>query len=231
MTGLTKTRPTELTMSPRPKLWLVTAVIYAAFFLWYTDLGGPLGEDEVAELVANMTASGADPEFISFLEKFAREDSGRQFLMLNSIDYNEDPPDVEGAEPGESAEQLMGRYMAHMLPAMLSRASHPVIVGPAVYTSMDVVGIEGAENWDMGAFMRYRSRRSFLEIVTNPEFAGEHHFKVAALDKTIAFPVEPRFYLGDLRLLFALVLLALTALVDSWLMSRKVTRNLSKTQE
>jgi len=36
-----------------------------------------------------------------------------------------------------------------------------------------------------GALFRYRSRRTFLEIVTIPETLGRHVFKAAALDKTI----------------------------------------------
>ena len=206
-------------MSTRTKLWLVPALFYAAFCIWYTDLGGPLSDAEVDEFIAAMTANGGDPEVIAFVEEFARQDSGRQFLMVNNIDLNENPPDVEGAGPGESAEQLMGRYMKHMIPALLSRACHPVLMGSVVYPTIDLVGIEGAEHWDQGALFRYRSRRSFMEIVTNPDFRDKHHFKTAALDKTIAYPIETRLYLGDPRLLLGLILLALTALIDAWRLS------------
>jgi len=167
-----------------------------------------------------MSSNGSEPEVVRFIEQFARQDTGRQFLMVNNIDMNEDPPDTEGAEPGESADDLMGRYMAHMIPALLIRACHPVLIGSAVYSSMDVVGIEGAENWDQAALFRYKSRRAFLDIVTNPAFKGEHHFKTAALEKTIAFPIETNWYLSDPRLLLGLMLLALTALVDGWRLSR-----------
>ena len=207
-------------MSSRKKLWLVPTLLYAAFFLWYTDLGGPLSDAEVDGYVATMTANGSAPETIAFMEKFARQDSGRQFLMVNNIDINENPPNVEGAEPGENAEQLLNRYMGHMIPALLTRASHPVVMGSAVYPAMDLVGIEGAEHWDQGALFRYRSRRSMLEIVTNPAFQGQHQFKTAALKKTIAYPIETSLYLGDPRLLLGLILLAMTALVDGWRLSR-----------
>ena len=154
-------------MTPRVILWLVPTVFYISFSLWYTDLRGPLSDTEVDEFLAVMAANDSDPQAIALVEKFAREDSGRQFLMVNNIDLYENPPDVEGAEPGESAEQLMGRYMAHMIPALLSRACHPVLAGKVVYPSMDLVGIEGAESWDQGALVRYRSRRAFMEIVSN----------------------------------------------------------------
>ncbi|MEP5765095.1 MAG: hypothetical protein ABJ308_10890 [Halieaceae bacterium] len=207
-------------MSTRTKLWLVPALLYAVFFYWYTDFGGPLNDTEVDQFVATMKTNGSDTAVIAFIEEFARQDSGRQFLMVNNIDMNENPPDVEGAEPGESASDLMGRYMEHMFPALLARASHPILMGPAVYPSMDLVGIEGAENWDQAALFRYRSRRAFLEIVTNPAFSGKHHFKTAALDKTIAYPIETDLYLGDPRLLLGLILLAVTALIDNLRISR-----------
>ena len=207
-------------MSLRTKIWLAPTLLYALFFAWYTDFGGPLSDAEIDHYVNTMSRSGSEPEVIRFIEQFARQDTGRQFLMVNNIDMNEDPPDTEGAEPGESADDLMGRYMAHMIPALLIRACHPVLMGSAVYPSMDIVGIEGAEHWDQAALFRYKSRRAFLDIVTNPAFKGEHHFKTAALEKTIAFPIETNWHLSDPRLLLGLILLALTALVDGWRLSR-----------
>ena len=212
-------------MSTRTKLWLVPALLYGIFVFWYTDFSGPLSDNEVDQFVATMKANGSEPETIAFIQKFARQDSGRQFLMVNNIDMNESPPNVEGAEPGDSASKLMGRYMAHMIPALLARACHPVLMGSAVYPTMDLVGIEGAEDWDQAALFRYRSRRALLEIVTNPAFNGKHHFKTAALDKTIAYPIETSLYLGDPRLLLGLILLALTALVDGWRLSRRQPNN------
>jgi hypothetical protein len=132
-------------MASRLKIWQITTLIYLCFFAWYTDMQGPLSDAEVEQFVAIMTTTGRGPEEIAMVEQFAREDSGRQFLMANNVDYNENPPHVEGAEPGEDADQLMARYMEHMFPALLARASHPAVMGPAVFRAMDLAGIEGAE--------------------------------------------------------------------------------------
>lgn len=188
--------------------------------MWYTDTGGPLTDEEVDAFLAAMAANDSAPEKMVLVEQFARQDTGRQFLMVNNIDYSEQPGDVEGAQPGASAQELMGQYMEHMIPALLSRASHPVVMGDVVYASVDIVGIENAEVWDSGALFRYRSRRAFMEIVTNPAFSSKHHFKTAALEKTIAYPIEPQLYLGDLRLILGLVLLALVALIDGWRLAK-----------
>jgi hypothetical protein len=121
-------------------------------------------------------------------------------------------------------DQLMTRYMEHMLPELLKRASHPVILGDAVYSAIDVVGIEKAEQWTGGAMFRYRSRRTFMDIVSHPATAGKHEFKLAALNKTIAYPIETQIYFGDPRLLLGLLLLAVTALLDIALLRPRAAR-------
>ncbi len=200
-------------MSGRVILWSVAAFLYVVFAFWYTNTGGALTDEEIAEYTAKISAAGGDTERVETLTRFMREDSGRQFIMVNIIDINENPGPVEGA-PGASASELMGLYMEYMWPALFSRACHPIFSGAAVFTAMDLAGIEGAENWDQAALMRYRSRRDMLEIVTNPVFDGRHHFKIAALDKTIAYPVETQLYYSDPRLILLLVLFVLVALVD-----------------
>jgi hypothetical protein len=80
---------------------------------------------------------------------------------------------------------------------------------------MYIVNADGMEQWTAGAGMRYRSRRDVLEISMNPAFQGAHEFKVAAMAKTIAFPIDPWFHLGDPRILLAL-LLALIGCALSW---------------
>ena len=199
------------------KIWVSLLVIYAGFFLWYTDIGGKLDKEEIEffleKLEENASANSADPETYNsqknLIKRFMEEDTGRQFLMVNNIDMDDDPEDVEGAEPGESAERLLDRYMEHMYAQLLKRACHPVFAGNAVHPSMDLVGIEGAEIWDRAALMRYKSRRAFMEVVTHPNMGSKHAFKVAAMEKTIAYPVETVLYLGDPRFLLALILIIL----------------------
>lgn len=215
-------------MNSRLKMWLLSAVIYTLFVFWYTDFGGPMSATEVDNWLKKMNAKGADPELIDYLEGFLRNDTGRQFLMLNALEMNPNPPTVAGAEPGETADQLTNRYMAHLFPELLLRASHPVVLGDAVYSVVDIVGIENAESWDSGALFRYRSRRSFSEILAHPNLDASHDFKIAALNKTIAYPIETSFYLGDLRLVLGLLLLTITALLDGLVISSKLSKRESK---
>ena len=212
-------------MTSRRKLWLGSIVLYALFVSWYTDFGGPLTEAEIQAYITKTEDLdlGGDPSARGALLEFLRNDTGRQFLMLNAVDLAKNPPQMEGAPPDADAQTLLDLYMEHMIPALLSRASHPVVVGKSVADSLDLLGIEGAEAWSDGAIMRYRSRRTLIDIIGNPEFYARHDFKMAGLEKTIAYPIEPRIYSGDLRLLFGLFLLTITAILDTRL-ARKEPR-------
>ena len=215
-------------MTSRRKLWLGSILLYALFFSWYTDFGGPLTEAEIQAYIAKTENLdlGGHPSAREALLEFLGNDTGGQFLMFNAVDLAKSPPPVEGAPPDADGQKLVDLYMEHMIPALLSRASHPVVVGKSVAESLDLLGIEGAEAWSDGAIMRYRSRRTLIDIIGNPEFYARHDFKLAGLEKTIAYPIEPRIYLGDLRLLLGLFILAITALLDA-LLARKETRTAS----
>ena len=200
-------------------VWLGAGLLYAIFFFWYTSLGGPLTDDEIDMYLAKFQANdpAPSPEAVALLRRFMEEDTGDDFAMLNVIDMYETPLQVDGVQPGENSAEVLSKYMAYMYPALFARACHPVMAGSAANTAMDLMNAPGMERWTTGALMRYRSRRDLLEISTNPAFQGAHEFKVAAMAKTIAFPLDPWFQLGDPRLILALVL----ALVASLLSRRR----------
>ena len=192
-------------------IWLILTLVYMFFFGWYTSFGGPLTDEEIAHYAAlfDEREPPLSPERKANLLRFMEEDTGDDFVMVNVIDMYETPLQIEGVEPGESSEDVVGKYMAYMQPALFARACHPVIWGQAASDAVDIMNAEGMENWTRGAGMRYRSRRDMLEISSNPAFAGSHEFKVAAMEKTIAFPIDPWLQLGDPRLVLALLLVAI----------------------
>ena len=184
--------------------WALIAA-YVIFWLWYTPLGGPLTANEIDQCVATREARDADEAAIVQLRAFAENDDGGSFIMVNALDLKEDLQPPEGMPADSTADDVMDVYVAHIFPALFARASHPVIAGDAIFTAMDIVGIEGAESWDGAGLVRYRSKRDLLEIASNPVFGEKHDYKVAALEKTIAFPITTRMNLGDPRLILGLL--------------------------
>lgn len=199
-------------------VWGVLGLLWGGFFLWYTNIRGPLTEAEIARIMQQFESGRRDqgapaPEALAALRHFLETDTGDDFVMLNLIEMNEPRPATVGEERRASPAEALDRYMAYMWPALLARACHPVFNGSAAAPALDVWGIDDAGAWSSGALMRYRSRRDMMEIAGSATFAGSHAFKITAMAKTIAVPLDPWMTLGDPRLLLALILAPLGLLL------------------
>lgn len=210
-------------MTRRKLLWLTPAAIWLLFTYWYTDFGGPLTEEEISVGLEEVKSRGYDAETIAQLETFLRNDTGRQFLMVNNIDMNDNPPQMPGFGPDATASDYVNHYMEHMFPQLLKRACHPIFLSAGVNFVSDVTGVgdAAASGWDSAALLRYRSRRSFLEIVAHSDTQSRHDYKNAGMSKTIAYAVEPTIYVSDLRFVLLLVLGLVTALADILVFGRQ----------
>lgn len=187
---------------------LALGVVYAFFFLWYTPLRGPLGPAETERYLARLSEQGAEPGELAAVRAFLESDTGDDFVMVNAIELREPPLALGDVKEGESAQEVLDRYMAFMWPELLRRACHPVLMGRAAAPALDVWGLENASEWSVAGLMRYRSRRDMMEIATHPGFQGPHAYKLAAMTKTVAFPADPWFHAGDPRLVLGLLVLA-----------------------
>ena len=185
--------------------WILLTAIYVAIFFWYTNFEAPLTRDEADAYVAQIRERDTDPERLAALTRFLYDDDGDDFVMVNLIDMRKHDP----AERGETPSQLLDRYMEYMWPSLILRACHPIFFSQGRYEALDIWGIDGAHNWSQFALMRYRSRRDMLEITIIQEFTGSHDFKIAAMKKTVAFPVSGGFSYADPRWLLASVFLVL----------------------
>ena len=56
-------------------VWLILAVVYAAFFSWYTSFGGPLTQDEIDHYLGTFAAN--DPSFTAEREAFEKRETAR----------------------------------------------------------------------------------------------------------------------------------------------------------
>lgn len=191
------------------RIWIVIAVIYAAFFYWYTSFGGPLSDEEIEDSLTVLREAGMEPERLEVWEQFMRSDTGDDFAMLNALDLRDEPLQVEGVEPGDASEDVMARYSEPFLGRALLSAAHPVMFGTAAAPAMDLWGIEGAHDWTAGALVRYRSRRDLMQQAVYASSLDIHRFKTASLEKTIAYPLDPWYQLGDPRLVLGMLLLIL----------------------
>ena len=118
---------------------------------------------------------------------------------------------------------LVNHYMEHMFPQLLMRACYPIFLGAGLNYDNDVAGVgeAAASGRDTAALLRYRSRRSLLEVIAHSDTQCRHDYKIAAMAKTITYAVEPRLYLSELRFILLLVLGLMTAMADFLLFGRQ----------
>ena len=192
------------------RVWLGLFVLYVTFFYWYTSFGGPLTAEEVARYRAVVEAvSGGAPERVAAWQRFMQTDTGDDFGMISVIDLRDTPKPIEGVAPGTSSETMLEAYTEPFFAEVIPLAAHPVLVGWAAAPPIDLWGIDGATHWSQGVVVRWRSRRDFMQFASGILEASEdgniHDFKIAAIEKTIAYPLDPWFHFGDPRLVLALL--------------------------
>ena len=203
-------------MNKSLKIWVPLIVTYLIFFAWYTNLSGPLTDQEIEtykKIYEESNSERRDSDQWEKAFKFMSEDDGKDFYMVNFLDSNESPRTMEATGEGATSLDLQMHYMEYMWPQQFKRASHPVFFAYVLTPALDIVAAQGMEEWDVVAIFRYRSRRDLFEIGLNPVFDERHEYKVEALDKTIAIPVETPS-LTDLRLAFFVFLLILGLIVE-----------------
>ena len=89
------------------KIWLPISLVYILFFLWYTNLSGPLTEQEIEsykKIFDESNSARRDSGQWEKAFKFMNEDDGKDFYMVNFLDRNESPRTMEAT--GEGATSL-----------------------------------------------------------------------------------------------------------------------------
>lgn len=186
------------------RVWLVLALLYAAFLFWYGGCGAPLSPDEVQQITARLERAGVPPEGMERLTEFARGDDGREFFMVNLNRYREQPRYADGRPTdGATSEEVEARYTHKMLPRLLVRACHPWV---ATIPILALAGTPGPLELDRITVVRYRSRRDFLDIVLGGDWAEDAKHKWAALAEAHSFATRPVLALPGPRA-FVLILL------------------------
>jgi len=188
--------------------WSITITIMLLFLIWHGTFEGPITSDEIEYYVERYQEQHPEADTTQ-LRHFLAEDDGKSIVMANTIKLYDMPINVNGQSFGDSSEEALNEYMSFVLPYLLKRGSYPIYSGSAVFESLEKWGIENAEEWSSSALMRYRSRRVMIEMFTDPIFGQFHDAKIAAIEKTFAFPVTTIVSTGNLALIVGLVLLSL----------------------
>jgi hypothetical protein len=186
-------------------IWGLAFVLYALFWLWYVGFRPRVTAEEVGETMKLFSGSGEWTEQQQEnLRNFLTNDNGKDFVMVNLLLLN--------APVAESRKKLR-TYQKIFLGSLLRKAGHPVFVAMAASGNVENVASDHDEGWGAAGMIRYRSRRDLMEILPATIGSEHHGLKLAALERTFAFPASPWFLFGGPKLLAPLVLGLIAALV------------------
>ncbi|MGI9288748.1 MAG: hypothetical protein ACR2P1_25400 [Pseudomonadales bacterium] len=187
-------------------IWSLALLFYTTFWCWYVGFRKKITAAEVAETMRLFDGrSSLTEQQVEHVRHFLANDDGKDFVMVNLLHL---------AKPVGESRKKLGAYQKIFLGALLRKAGHPVMIATAASGNIENVACDHADDWSAAGMVRYRSRRDFMEMLP-PTIGSEHHgLKLAALEKTFAFPASPWFMFGGPRVVVALVIALIAALLQ-----------------
>ncbi|QFU76632.1 hypothetical protein EY643_13740 [Halioglobus maricola] len=202
-------------------IWMVALAIYLAFRLWYDGLRKPLSVAEVEKYTRLLEQSEElDATDLAVMKKFLEKDDGREFIMVNLLQFNASP--IKHPDTGQDAraDAVLQEYFRPFMGRVVRRAGHPVITSRAVGGYLDGWNTPSDPGWHAAGLIRYRSRRDFVELsFASSSFQDIHKYKIAALQQTFAFPAQSQVNLYASPRVTVAMVLALAAMILQLILS------------
>lgn len=199
--------------------WSVLAIVFILFLAWNGAFDKPLSENEIDEYIKKFSELNPDANS-ERLREYMEADDGKPVIMVNAIKLYDTPQPIDGVQAYETSQEALNDYMSFVLPYLLKRGSYPIFSGASLYDSLEVWGIENAEEWTSAALMRYKSRRVMMEMSTDSAFDEFHDSKIAAIEKTVVFPVSSDIHLFDPAIIVGAALIII-GLISQLIIYRK----------
>lgn len=173
-------------------LGVALTAVYHGFRAWQNPglVKGPLTEDEIArysdEISKNLhLSSDEELQFLSRLRAWMQVDDGKPVYMLNLMRYYPALKPIAGTSDAATfngtPEESNAYYEAHTAPLLAKIGGFPIFSGKV--TNQNLVGYDPElDNWNRIVVVRYPSRRSFLNLLSDPEYGPLEPYKIRALE-------------------------------------------------
>ena len=185
-----------------------TLVIYSLFWCWYVGFGRKVSPELIEQVMLHCTKAGgvwSSATHQRNVRKLLENDDGKEFVMVNLLAIK---------SPKRESLKLLKQYTDIFLRSLLKRGGHPIAQARALSGKIEFLNVPAEEEWHSAFLVRYRSRRDFALIALETADSEHHDFKLASLDRTIAFPAAPWFAMGGPKVVVALILALAAALLQ-----------------
>ncbi len=188
--------------------WGTFALLYLLFLWWHGTFEEPLNPEEIDYYVEKLKKISPEADTAS-IRHMLRKNSGKPIIMVNAIKLRDEPISVNQKEVGDNSEAALRKYGFFVANFLIRRGSYPIYVGEALGPAVAMWGIDNGRDWSSAACVRYRSVRVLLDMAINPRFRDKHDFKLAAIEKTIAYPTYATLHVANLAVLVFFILLSM----------------------
>ncbi|MEZ5572758.1 MAG: hypothetical protein R3E64_12115 [Halioglobus sp.] len=187
-------------------IWGTALFVYVLFLWWYVGLRRKISPEEVEATMALFANDGTWTEQqVENLRHFLATDDGRDFVMVNLLLLK---------QPQRESRKKLDAYQKIFLGKLLRKAGHPVFIAAAAAGNVENVACDQDEGWGAAGMIRYRSRRDLMEMLPSTIGSEHHGLKLAALQRTFAFPASRWFLFGGPKVLAPLIIALVAALVQ-----------------
>lgn len=192
----------------RHRFELILAVILLTVYIGFVSLQSanrltkPEVDDAIATLEKNVPVEKEEfTEFLIRLRAWCESDDGQPVLMMNLMRFYDQIKPVKGGPTGGTPREANAYYEREVAPLMLKVGAYPLVISDpsgvlkSQKASNLLVHEPALDNWDRLVIARYPGRRSFLNLITDPEFQKLAPYKLAAL-KVVLMPVDANLHYG-----------------------------------
>jgi hypothetical protein len=144
-------------------------------------------------------------EFIARLRAWAENDDGRPVYMLNLMRFFDHLKSFPGAPTTGTPKEANAQYEAAVTPMLIKRGGYPILTGSTTKIrggqdreSNLMVYRPDLDNWDRVLVVRYPGRRTFLDLITNPEYLKVMPCKLSSLEVVLT-PISGELVIPDAR--------------------------------
>lgn len=141
----------------------------------------------------------------------AGADDGKPVYMFNLIHYFPELRTFSGTPEFKGTPQESNAYYTKNLTALwLSHAAYPMFDG--VTQGESLINIQPERTWGQTTVVRYRNRRTFLKLLSDPAYAPLEPYKFMAMELDLV-PVSGKVVMPDLRWVVSSALIIIFLLV------------------
>jgi hypothetical protein len=181
-------------------LGIALVVLYLAFWAWHSPWAGKLTDREIDHYLSIIERLPLPAEVKgnpARIRSWAEADDGKPVYMFNLIQFLPQLRALPAAPEFKGTPREANAYYEKRLRWLwLRRAAYLSFSGAP--QAKNLINMQPERTWDKLAIVRYRNRRTFLKLLSDPAYAPMAPYKFMALEIDLV-PVSSQVVIPDLR--------------------------------